>query len=98
MSVIGIYAINITSQTQKNNVQQYEENLMLIDLASSYNILYNRKINNELINLKYTENKLFLNDSLFLENVVKYSKDTNTIEICLETKTKICQTWDFPNE
>ena len=98
MSVVGIIAINITSQTQKNNIEKYEENLVLIDLASSYNILYNRAINNQSTDLVYKNNALFLNDELFLENVVKYTKNTNAIEICLETKTKICQTWDLVNE
>lgn len=98
MSVVGIYAIHITSQTQKENIESYEQNLMLIDLSTSYNILYNNVINNELINLVHQQNSLFLNDNLFLENVVKYTKNTNAIEICLESKTKICQTWDVPNE
>lgn len=95
MLFVGIYAMNMMAHTQKMSHENYHESLALIDLNSAYNIVYNRMINDETIDLKLNDKTLFLFNKVLLENVIQYSKSTNTINICVEDNVKICQTWKF---
>ncbi len=95
MAFLGIYSMNLLGNTQKNTTESYNENLILIDLNATQNILYNRKLDNQPIVLEKKDDQLFLNNSLVLEFVKSFSKNGDLIDICLENGVIICQKWNL---
>jgi hypothetical protein len=87
-SIVGVYTMIFLTKIEQENQQNFDQNILKLQLYSANNILINRKQNGLNTNLTLKDNILYLENNIFLKDVTKYEKN-DTLNICL--KDMICQ-------
>jgi len=94
-SIIVVYSLNILlSLHEKKSLSTSSiNNNLLLETTRLFLIK-----NNDFSRIKYSEDKLYFDNNLLLNNISKYdlyiSNNIATIDICID-KNRVCQIWNI---